>query len=129
MSIFTFMMSDNRHSCCCVTSVVPDSVRTRRRQPTRLLCPWDSPGKKTGMGCHFLLQFMEVKSESEVTQLCLTLRDPMECSLPSPSIHGISQARIPEWIAIAFSTIFKTSSKYISGHFILCLTPFNICQE
>ena len=129
MSIFTFMMSDNRHCCCCVTSVVPDSVRTRRRQPARLLCPWDSPGKKTGVGCHFLLQFMEVKSESEVTQLCLTLRDPMECSLPSPSIHGISQARIPEWIAIAFSTIFKTSSKYISGHFILCLMPFNICQE
>ena len=92
-------------------------------------CPWDSPGKNTGVGCHFLLQYMKVKSESEVTQLCLTLRDPMECSLPSPSVHGISQARIPEWVAMAFSIIFKTSSKYISGHFILCLVPFNICQE
>ena len=66
-----------------------DSVRPHRRQPTRLPCPWDSPGKNTGVGCHFLLLCMKVKSESEVAQSCLTLRDPMDCSLPGSSIHGI----------------------------------------
>ena len=65
--------------------------------------PWDSPGKNTGMGCHFFLQCMKVKSESEVTQLCPTLRDPMDCSLPGPSVHGIFQARVLEWGAIYFS--------------------------
>ena len=65
--------------------------------------PWDSPGKNTGVGCHFLLQCMKVKSESEITQLCLTLSDPMDCSLPGSSIHGIFQARVLEWVAIAFS--------------------------
>ena len=67
------------------------------------LRPWDSPGKNTGVGCHFLLQFMKVKSESEVTQSCLTLSDPMDCSLPGSSIHRIFQARVLEWVAIAFS--------------------------
>ena len=81
-----------------------DSVRPRRWQPTRLPCPWDSPGKNTGVGCHFLLQCRKVKSESEVTQSCPTLRDPMDCSLPGSSIHGIFQARVLEWGAIAFST-------------------------
>ena len=71
--------------------------------PTRLLCPWDSPGKNTGVGCHFLLQCLKVKSESEVAQSCLTLIDPMDCSLPGSSVHGISQASILEWVAIAFS--------------------------
>ena len=65
--------------------------------------PWDSPGKNTRVGCHFLLQCMKVKSESEVTQPCPTLRDPMGCSLPGSSVHGISQARVLEWGAIAFS--------------------------
>ena len=51
--------------------------------------PWDSPGKNTGVGCHFLLQGMKVKSESEVAQSCPTLSDPMDCSLPGSSIHGI----------------------------------------
>ena len=55
-----------------------------------------SPGKNTGVGCHFLLQCMKVKSESEVTQSCSTLRDPMDCSLPGFSIHGIFQARVLE---------------------------------
>ena len=72
-------------------------------QPTRLTRPWDSPGKNTGVGCHFLLQCMKVKSESEVAQLCPTLSDPMDCSLPGSSIHGIFQARVLEWGAIAFS--------------------------
>ena len=71
-----------------------DSVRPHRRQPTRLLCPWDSPGKSTGVGCHFLLQCMKVKSESEVAQSCPTLSDPMDCNLPGSSIHGIFQARV-----------------------------------
>ena len=65
--------------------------------------PWDSPGKNTGVGCHFLLQCMKVKSESEVAQLCPTLSDPMDCSLPGSSVHGIFQARVLEWGAIAFS--------------------------
>ena len=66
--------------------------------------PWDSPGKNTGMGCHFLLQCMKVKSEREVAQSCLTIRDPMDCSLPGSCIHGIFQARVLEWGAIAFSS-------------------------
>ena len=83
-----------------------DSVRPHWQQPTRL-CPWDSPGKNTGVCCHFLLQCMRVKSENEVAEPCLTLRDPMDCSLPSSSIHGIFQARVLEWGAIAFSDILK----------------------
>ena len=78
-----------------------DSVRPHRWQPTRLPHPWDSPGKDTGVGCHFLLQCMKVKSESEVAQLCPTLSNPMDCSLPDSSIHGIFQARVLEWGAIA----------------------------
>ena len=71
-----------------------DSVWPHRRQPTRLLHPWDSPGKNTEVGCHFLLQYMKVKTESEVAQSCWTLSDPMNCSLPGSSIHGIFQARV-----------------------------------
>ena len=82
-----------------------DSLRPLRQQPTRLPRPWDSPGKNAGVGCHFLLQCMKVKSESEVAQSCLTLSDPMDCSPPGSSIHGISQARVLEWDAIAFSNI------------------------
>ena len=80
-----------------------DSLRPHRRQPTRLPHPWDSPGKNTGMGCHFLLQCRKVKSESEVAQLCPTLPDPMDCSPPGSSVPGILQARVLEWGAIAFS--------------------------
>ena len=79
-----------------VTSVVSDSVRPHRRQPTRLPRPWDSPGKNTGVDCHFLLQCMKVKSESEVAQSCPTLSDPMDRSLQGSSIHGIFQARVLE---------------------------------
>ena len=80
-----------------------DSVRPHRRQPTRLPHPWDSPGKNTGVGCHFLLQCMKVKSQSEVAQSSLTLMDPMDCNLAGSSVHGIFQARVLEWVAIAFS--------------------------
>ena len=81
------------------------TLRPHRQQPTRLPRPWDSPGKNTVMGCHFLLQCMKVKSESEseVSQLCPTLSDPMDCSLPGSSVHGIFQARVREWGAIACS--------------------------
>ena len=89
--------------CCQVTLVVSDSVRPHRRQPTRLPDPWDSPGKNTGVGCHFLLQCVKVKSESDVAQSCQTLGDPMDCSLPGSSIHAVFQARVQEWVAIAFS--------------------------
>ena len=76
---------------------------THRQQPTRLPCPWDSPDKNTGVGCHFLLQRVKVKSESEVTQSCRTLRNPMDCSPPGSPIHGTFQARVLEWVAITFS--------------------------
>ena len=81
-----------------------DSVRPHRRQPTRLPRSWDSLGKNTGVGCHFLLQCMKVKSESEGAQSCPTLSDPMDCSPPGSSVHGILQARVLEWGAIAFSS-------------------------
>ena len=80
-----------------------DYVWPHRRKPTKLLCPWDSPGKNTGVDCHFLLQCMKVKSESEVTQSCPTLSGPMDWSLAGSSVHGIFQARVLEWGAIAFS--------------------------
>ena len=74
------------------------TLRPHRRQPTRLPHPWDSPDKNTGVGCHFLLQCMKVKS---VAQSCLTLSNPMDCSLPGSSVHGIFQAKILEWVAIS----------------------------
>ena len=80
-----------------------NSMWPHRPQSTRLPHPWDSPGKNTGVGCHFLLQCMKVKSESGVAQSCLTLSDPMDCSPPGSFIHGICQARELEWGAIAFS--------------------------
>ena len=79
------------------------SVRPHRRQPTRLPRPWDSPGKNTGVGCHFLLQCTKVKSESEVAESCPTLSDPMHCGPTGSSVHEIFQARLLEWGATAFS--------------------------
>ena len=96
-------LSSGPTHCCWVTSVISDSVRPHRQQPTRLPRPWDSPGKNTGVGCHFLLQCMKVKIESEVAQSYLTPSDPVDCSLPGSSVHGIVQARVLEWGAIAFS--------------------------
>ena len=84
-------------------SCPPLCDRPHRRQPTRLPRSWDSPGKNTGVGCHFLLQCTKVNSESEVTQSCRTLSNPMDCSPPSSSVHGIFQTRVLEWVAIAFS--------------------------
>ena len=85
-----------------------NSLQPHRQQPTRLLHPWDSPGKSTGVGYHFLLQCMNVKSESEVAQSCLTPSNPMVCSLPGSSVHVIFQTRVLKWVAIAFSIFFYT---------------------
>ena len=105
--------------CCCqVASVVSDSMRLHRWQPTRLPRPWDSPGKNTGVGCHFLLQCKQVKSESEVAQSCPTLSDPMDCSPPGSSIHGIFQAGVLEWGAIAFSVLNSRQCIYFR---IICV--------
>ena len=79
---------------------------TAETQPTRLPRPWDYPGQNTGVGCRFLFQCMKVKSESEVAQSCPTPSDPMDCSPPGSSVHGIFQARVLEWGAIAFSGIY-----------------------
>ena len=85
------------------------TLRPHRLQPIRLCHPWDSPGKNTGMGCHFLLQCIKVKSESEIVQSCPTLSDPMDCSLAGSSIHGIFQARMMGWVTISYSRgIFLT---------------------
>ena len=96
-----------------------DSVWPHRRQPTRVPRPWDSPSKNTGVGCHFLIQCMKVKSESEVAQLCPTVSDPMDCSLPGSSDHGIFQARVLEWVAIAFSAIQVWVSPNPHQHLVL----------
>ena len=96
-----------------------NSVRPHRLPLTRLPRPWDSPGKNTELGCHFLLQCMKMKSESEVAQSSPTLRDPMDCSAPGSSIHGIFQARVLGWGAIAFSYSYTTISicSVISGYY------------
>ena len=91
-----------------------DPVWLHRWQPTRLPHPWDSPGKNTGVGCHFLLQCMKVESESEAAQSCPTLNNPMDCSLPGSSVHGIFQARVLEWVAIAISLLYRAH---------LCMNP------
>ena len=109
--------------CCCVASVVSDSVRPHRRQPTRLPRPWDSPGKNTGVGCHFLLQCMKVKSESEVAQSCPTLGDPVDCSPPGSSVHESFQARVLEWGAVAFSELY-ISQVLMKYYFLVISSPF-----
>ena len=104
-----------------------DSVRPHRLQPTKIPCPWDSPGKNTGLGCHFLLQCMKVKSKSEVAQSCPTLSDPIDCSLSGSPVHGIFQARVLEWIAIAFSEGSSgCAQKYrkLQPHWAQCREPF-----
>ena len=106
-----------------------DSVQPHRRQSTRLRLPWDSPGKNTGVVCHFLLQCMKVKSESEVAQSCLTFSDPMDCSPPGSPVHGTFQARVLEWGAIAFCdypykyTLIMYKCILIYILFVICI-PF-----
>ena len=91
MSIAAAAAAKSLQSC----SVLCDPI-----DGSRLSHPWDSPGKNTGVGCH-----LKVKSESEVAQSCLTLSDPIDCSLPGSSVYGIFQARVMEWVAIAFSVV------------------------
>ena len=93
-----------------IASVVSNSVRSHRRQPTRLPHPWDSPGKNIGVGCHFLLQCIKVKSETEDAQSYPTLSDPMDCSPPGSSVYGIFQARVLEWGAIALALLLLVIS-------------------
>ena len=108
--LMTMMYESESISC----SVISDSLQLHGLEPARLLCSWNSPGKNTGMGSRSLLQeviltqelnpgLLHCESESEVAQSCLTLCDPMDCSLPGSTIHGIFQARILEWVAISFS--------------------------
>ena len=103
-------------------------MRPHRQQPTRLRCPWDSPGKNTGVGCHFLLQCMKVKSESEITQSCATLSDLMDGSPPGSSVHGIFQARVLEWSAsleTAFIETHKVKSIPLDTEFqVFLIQPF-----
>ena len=107
-----------------------DSVWPHRRQPTRLPRPWDSPGKNTGVGCHFLLQCMKVKSESEVAQSSPTLCDPMDCSPPGSSVHGIFQARALEWVAISFSNAWRWKVKVKSlSRLRLFATPWTVAYQ
>ena len=104
MFVFLCLIYFSKYAAAAAKSLQScPTLQPHRRQPTRLRRPWDSPGKNTGVGCHFLLQCMKVKSESEVAQSCPTLSDPMDCSPPGSSIHGIFQARVLEWGAIAFS--------------------------
>ena len=107
---------------------MPNSVQPHRQY--RLPRPWDSPGKNTAMGCHFLLQCMKVKSETEVAQSCPTLSDPMDCSLPGSSTRGIFQARVLEWVAIEFmkskpkSTHRDRDDQRKRGFLLTSLGPF-----
>ena len=105
-----------------------NSVRPHRRQPTQLPRPWDSPGKNTGVGCHFLLQCMKVKSEKEVAQSCPILCDPMDCSLPGSSSHRIFQARVLDWGAIAFSILHMLDITKSFVRYVICKYIFPTCS-
>ena len=103
------------------------TVRPHRWPPTRLLRPWDSPGKNTGVGCHFLLQCMKVKSESEVAQSCPTLRDPTDCSPPGSSTHGIFQARTLEWGATFYCVLnFNSNVSLLIYRKVIVLVSCNL---
>ena len=103
--LFFFFFAKGKVAAAAKSLQSCPTLRPHRQQPTRFRRPWDSPGKNTGVGCHFLLQCRKVKSESEVAQSCPTLSDPMDCSLPGSSAHGIFQARVLEWVVIAFSRL------------------------
>ena len=104
-----------------------DSVQPHRRQPTRLHRPWDSPGKNTGVGCHFLLQCRKVKSESEVAQSCPTLSDTMDCSPPGKSTGVGCHCLLPY---MSFQRQFRCVrvtlpvSLYVSCSFCCCCKPY-----
>ena len=95
-----------------------NSVRPRRRQPTRLPHPWDSPGKNTGVGCHFLLQYMKVKIENEVAQSCPTLRDPWTATYQAP-------------LSMGFSRQYTSQSPHPlpNGNIIICTWEWSGCTQ
>ena len=105
------------------------SVWPHRLQPTRLPSPWDSLGKNTGVGCHFLLQCMRVKSKSEFAQSCLTLSNPMDCNLPGSFIHGIFQARVLEWGAITFSRGYLQNTSMLEWYLETCYPSLSEEEE
>ena len=113
--------------CCLVTRSCPTLLQPHGLQPARLLFPGDFSGKNTGVGCHFLLQCMKVKSESEIAQLCLTLGDPRDFSLPGSSIHGIFHARVLEWVAIVFSHLMPMGPQ--NNIAILEGPPLKFCER
>ena len=104
------------------------SVRPHRPQPTRLPCPWDSPGKNTGVGCHFLVQCMKVKSEGEVAQSCLTRQGPVDGSPPGSSVHGISQAGALGWVPLPSPTYRASSLFYFVSHMKCARRVVFICS-
>ena len=96
-----------------------DSVQPHRRQPTRLPCPWDSPGKNTGVGCHFLLQCMKVKSEREIAQSRPTLYDPWTAAHQAPLSMGFSRQEY--WSGVPLpSSDMRMSSSLIFFFFAAC---------
>ena len=107
------------------------TLRPQRQQPTRLSRPWDSPGKNTGVGCHFLLQYMKVKSESEVAQSFPTLSDPMDCSLPGSSVHGFSRQEywsgvpLPSPLALSRRDVFTVSTIHHSYYLLSICNMLN----
>ena len=114
VQVVKFLCNSAAAAAAAAKSLQPcPTLRPHRRQTTRLPRPWDSPGKNTGVGCHFLLQCVKVRSESEVAQLCPTPSDPLDCSLPGSSIHWIFQARVLEWGAIAFSVCVTQTSLFV----------------
>ena len=108
-----------------------DSVQPRRRQPIRLLGPWDSPGKNAGVGCHLLLQCMNLKSESEVTQSCPALSDPMDCSPPGPLSMGFprqeywSRVPLPSLQILLLNLIRNDNNCYLG----FCLQFSSVAQS
>ena len=120
--LFSSLLLLSRFSC----------VRPHRWQPTRGPRPWDSPGKNTGVGCHFLLQCMKVKSESEVAQSCPTLCDPTECSPPGSSVHGSFQARALEWVPLPWPhRVGEVCDKGLRASCLQCISlpPPHVCSE
>ena len=109
--------------------LIATAAKSLQSCPT--LCPprpWDSPGKNTGVGCHFLLQCIKVKSESEVAQLCPTLLDPMDCSPPGSSVHGIFQARVLEWVPLLYYSRKDFNGQWSGSMGLICTSlGNNVC--
>ena len=99
-----------------------NSVQPQGLKPTRLLCPWNSPGKNTGVGCHFFLQCVKVKSESEFAQSCPTPSDPMDCSPPGSSVHGFSRQEYWSELPLPSPFLILDCSKILISYINLEIT-------